>query len=151
MSEGGSAKPAASRPRAYWVLRVLESATLLAILIGIALFAYSLVDIVRIETKPGATNVTGAVREPPPTAYPGLSLFLGGMIALQGVRVVLHRYRRADGTARGDERGTAVAATVEALGGAEGGDRADCARSNASPLYSDDGPALAPADDIGEA
>lgn len=123
MTEAGGSKPEASGARAYWVMRALESATLVAILIGIALFAYSLVDIVRIETKPGATNAAGAVRELPPTAYPGLALFFGGMIVLQVVRVVLHRYRRADGSARSD----------------------------AAPLYSDDGPALAPADDIGEA
>jgi hypothetical protein len=135
VSEGGSASIPALRARAYWVLRVLESATLLTILIGIALFAYSLVDIVRIETKPGATNVASEVRELPPTAYPGLALFLGGMVVLQGVRVVLHRYRRADGSARGDARDTAVATT---------------ARSDASSAYSDDGPALESADDIGE-
>lgn len=122
MSEGASGQSAAPTARAYWILRVVESATLLAILIGIALFAYSLVDIVRIETKPGATNAADAVRELPPTAYPGLALFFGGMIALQGVRVVLHRYRRADGSARSD----------------------------ATPLYSDDGPGLAPADDTVE-
>jgi hypothetical protein len=123
VSEAANAPSPASPARAFWALRVLESVTLVAILIGIALFAYSLVDIVRIETTPGATNVRGADREIPPTAYPGFALFFGGMLVLQGVRVVLHRYRRSDGAARSD----------------------------ASPLYSDDGSALAPADDTRDA
>lgn len=132
-----------SRPTAYWALRVAETALLVAMLAGIALFAYSIVDIVRIETKPGATNQAGAPRELPPTAYPGLALFLGGMIALQGVRVVLHRYRRSDGTARGAEA-DAIAATAAALAEDDDGP-ADAA------LYSDGEPALAAADDPREA
>lgn len=138
--------PASREERAagpYWGLRVAESVLLVAMLAGIALFAYSIVDIVRIETAPGASSAAGATRELPPTAYPGLALFFGGMLALQGVRVVLHRYRRADGAPRGAES-DAVRVTAEAL--AEAGDGPE-----GEALYSDGEPASVPADDTGEA
>ncbi|MDO8964114.1 MAG: hypothetical protein Q7W30_06420 [Coriobacteriia bacterium] len=103
--------------RTYWVLRVLESALLLVILVGIGLFAYSAVDIYRIETAPGAEKTTAANREVPRTAWPGIATFFGGLIALQVTRVALMRVRRPDGTPR------------------------------ASALYSDDDPAIRPGDD----
>lgn len=97
--------------RAYWALRVAETGLLVTALGGIALFAWSLVDIIRIETAAGAT---AAATEIPPSAWPGVFTFLASMVLLQVVRVVLHRYRRADGSPRGDERG-AVSATEDAL------------------------------------
>jgi TRAP-type C4-dicarboxylate transport system permease small subunit len=98
----------------YWALRVTETVLLVAALVGIGLFAWSLVDIVRIETAAGAATTTAATRDLPAGAWPGIFVFLGSMIALQAVRVVLHRYRRDDGSARGDER-SAKAATADAL------------------------------------
>jgi hypothetical protein len=148
---GTQRAPAASGVRAFMTLRVLETATLLAMLAGIGLFAYSLVDIVRIETQAGATNIAGARREIPPTAYPGLALFFGGMLALQGVRVVLHRYRSDDGSARADARGAATASTTASPASERPGEGGDAPRSDARPLYSEDGPAFAPDDDIREA
>jgi TRAP-type C4-dicarboxylate transport system permease small subunit len=92
----------------YWALRVTETALLLGALVGMGLFAWSLVDIVRIETAvPPTTDL-------PATLWPGIAVFLGAMLLLQFVRAVLHRYRRDDGTPRGDERAT-VAATADAL------------------------------------
>jgi len=93
----------------FWSLRVLESGLLLSALAGMALFAWCLVDIVRIETAAAATA------ELPPTAWPGIFLFFGSMVALQVVRAVLVRYRRDDGTQRGDARTQAAAATAEVL------------------------------------
>lgn len=95
--------------RAYWTLRIIESALMLAMIAGIGLFAYSLIDIVRIETS---SAPAGAL---PPTAWPGVFLFGGALIALQIVRAVLVRYRHEDGTPRGDARDLAAAATAEAL------------------------------------
>jgi hypothetical protein len=97
--------------RPYWALRVTESGLLVTALAGIGLFAWSLVDIIRIETAPGATAVT---RELPVGAWPGVFVFLGSMVALQVVRMFLQRYRRDDGMPRGDER-TAAAATADVL------------------------------------
>lgn len=108
MTEGDS--------RAYWVLRAVESALLLGMLAGIALFAWSLVDIVRIETgTAGGTSV-------PPSAWPGVAVFGGSLVLLQVVRIVLFRYRRDDGTPRGDARDRAASATSEALGELDGDD-----------------------------
>ena len=98
----------------YWALRVTETVLLVAALVGIGLFAWSLVDIVRIETAAGAATTTAATRDIPASAWPGIFVFLVSMAALQVVRVVLHRYRRDDGTPRGDER-SAAAATAAAL------------------------------------
>jgi hypothetical protein len=98
-----------SRP--YWALRALESGLLVTSLLGIALFAWSLVDIIRIETAPGAGAVTG---ELPAGAWPGIFVFLASMLALQLVRTFLARYRRDDGTMRGAER-SAAAVTAEVL------------------------------------
>lgn len=96
--------------RAFWILRICESLLLLGMLVGIGTFAWSLVDIVRIETgTSGATSV-------PPSAWPGVAIFGGSLVLLQVVRIVLQRYRRADGTPRGDERGRAAMATTDALG-----------------------------------
>lgn len=97
--------------RTFWVLRVLESTLLLAMLVGIGLFAWSLVDIVRIETGNGG----GA--SIPPSAWPGVAVFGGSLVLLQVVRIVLHRYRRDDGTPRAGARGDVAAATAEALAG----------------------------------
>jgi len=93
----------------FWSLRVLESALLLSALAGIGLFAWCLVDIVRIETAAAPTT------ELPPTAWPGIFLFFGSMVVLQVVRAVLQRYRRDDGTQRGDARTQAAVATAEVL------------------------------------
>jgi hypothetical protein len=73
------------------------------------MFAWSIVDILRIET---AAVPTGAM---PPSAWPGVFIFFGSMVLLQAVRAVLHRYRREDGTPRADARGAAAAATAEVL------------------------------------
>jgi TRAP-type C4-dicarboxylate transport system permease small subunit len=105
----GAARPKDERP--YWALRIAESTLLVSALAGIGLFAWSLIDIIRIETAPGATAVT---RELPAGAWPGIFVFFGSMVALQFVRMFLQRYRRDDGTPRGDER-SAAAATAEAL------------------------------------
>jgi TRAP-type C4-dicarboxylate transport system permease small subunit len=98
----------------YWVLRVIESALLVAAFAGMAMFAWSLVDIIRIETAPGAGALTTAARGLPAWAWPGIFTFFGSMIALQIVRTVLHRYRRDDGAPRGGERAVA-ATTADAL------------------------------------
>lgn len=90
------------RLTAYWVLRVIESALLLVALGGIGLFAWSIVDIVRIEAA--VSPVAGM----PPSAWPGIFIFFGSMVLLQVVRVILHRYRREDGTPRNDARGAAA-------------------------------------------
>ena len=97
--------------RPYWALRVMESALLVSALAGIGLFAWSLVDIFRIETASGAGAAT---RELPAGAWPGIFLFFGSMVALQIVRMFLQRYRRDDGTPRGEER-SAAAVTAEVL------------------------------------
>jgi TRAP-type C4-dicarboxylate transport system permease small subunit len=91
------------------VLRALESALLLAMLVGIGLFAWSLVDIVRIETGVAPGTVI------PASAWPGVALFGGCLVLLQVVRIALHRYRRDDGTPRSDARGAAAAATAEVI------------------------------------
>ena len=97
--------------RIFWTLRILESGLLLSALAGLVLFAWSLVDIVRIETAAVATG------ELPPTAWPGIFVFFGSLVLLQVVRSVLDRYRREDGTARGSTVGVApaAAATAEVL------------------------------------
>jgi TRAP-type C4-dicarboxylate transport system permease small subunit len=97
------------RVTAYWVLRVMESALLLVALGGIGLFAWSIVDIVRIETA------VSPIVDLPASAWPGIFTFFGSMVLLQVVRAVLHRYRREDGTPRDDARGAAAAATAQAL------------------------------------
>lgn len=94
--------------RAFWALRAGETLLLVTSLGGIGLFAYSLVDIVRIETDPASL---GSI---PPLAWPGVFIFLGSMVALQIVRMFLQRYRRDDGTPRGGER-TATAVTADVL------------------------------------
>lgn len=97
----------------YWVLRVVESALLLASLVGIGLFAWSVVDILGIGTTATST------KHLPASVWPGILLFVGAMLVLQVVRVVLQRYRREDGSPRGDARGVAAAATTDALAALE--------------------------------
>jgi len=94
--------------RPYWALRVAETALLATALAGIGLFAWSLVDIIRIESDPASAGSL------PPGSWPGIFIFFGSMIALQVVRMFLQRYRRDDGTSRGAER-AAVAVTAEAI------------------------------------
>jgi TRAP-type C4-dicarboxylate transport system permease small subunit len=94
---------------AYWVLRAIESGLLLVSLVGIGLFAWSLVDILRIETAAVPT------KELPASAWPGVFIFFGGMVLLQVVRMVLARYRRDDGTPRDDARGATAVTTTEML------------------------------------
>jgi hypothetical protein len=95
--------------RVFWFLRVLESGLLLSSLAGILLFAWSAVDIVRIETAAVRTA------ELPWSLWPGIFVFLGSMVLLQVLRVALRRYRRDDGSPRADARGAAAAATAEVL------------------------------------
>lgn len=109
MSRTEATAPSPDRVYAYWTLRVMETGLLVAAAVGIGLFAYSLVDILRLETAAVRTT------ELPATAWPGVFVFLGSMVLLQVVRVVLHRYRRDDGTPRGDARGRAASATAEVL------------------------------------
>lgn len=109
MSETTGTPAREPRLTAYWVLRGIESLLLLVSLGGMLLFAWSIVDIVRIEAA------TSPVGELPASAWPGIFIFFGGMVLLQAVRLVLHRYRREDGTPRDDARGAVAAATTEAL------------------------------------
>jgi hypothetical protein len=102
----------------YWTLRVLESGLLAVSLVAIVMFAWSIVDIVRIEKVAGSTEVPG-------TLWPGVFLFVGAMVLLQVVRIVLRRYRRDDGTPRNDARGAAAAATSEMLASLDGADGTD--------------------------
>ncbi len=91
----------------YLTLRILETASLVAALCGIVLFAWSLVDIIRIETSGTPTT------DIPSTLWPGIFIFLGAMVLLQVVRQFLQRYRRDDGTPRGAAReAAAVTAAV---------------------------------------
>ncbi len=94
---------------AYWFLRVLETGLLVSGLAGLGLFAWCIVDIVRIES---AATPSSAM---PPTAWPGVFLFFGSMVLLQVVRAFLMRYRRDDGTPRGDARSAAADVTAEVL------------------------------------
>jgi TRAP-type C4-dicarboxylate transport system permease small subunit len=103
-----STTPTGNHPRAFWALRAVETGLLLLALVGIALFAWSIVDIVRIET--GVWTEAA-----PPGAWPGILLCFGSLLLLQPVRAILVRYRRDDGTQRGDARDEAVKATASAL------------------------------------
>ena len=108
------ARPGASgSSAAFWPLRVAESALLVSALVGVGLFAWSLVDIVRIETDPAAAGSM------PPTAWPGIFLFFGSLVLLQVVRAVLMRYRRDDGSQRGGARDAAASTTAEVLASIE--------------------------------
>ena len=93
----------------FWSLRVIETGLLASALVGLGLFAWCLVDILRIETAAVPS------KELPPTAWPGIFVFFGSMVLLQVVRAVLERYRHKDGTPRGDARDAAAAATAELL------------------------------------
>ena len=118
--------------RVFWTFRVLETVLLLGALVGMLMFAGSIVDILRIETSaatapaaatagapaseeptPGA--VTEAGKELPLGAWPGIFVFFGSLLALQPVRAILVRYRRDDGTQRDRSTGAAARATAEAL------------------------------------
>jgi hypothetical protein len=108
------ARPAASgSPASYWPLRVAESALLLSALVGVGLFAWSLVDIVRIETDPAAAGSM------PATAWPGIFLFFGSLVLLQFVRAALMRYRHDDGSQRGGAHDAAASATADVLASIE--------------------------------
>lgn len=98
---------------AFWALRILESLLLLGMLAGIGLFAYSLVDIVRIETGNAAGTAV------PPSAWPGVAVFGGSLVLLQFVRIALMRYRNADGTPRSAAVASAAAATADVLAGVD--------------------------------
>lgn len=113
----------------YWTLRVLESGFLVAALVGIGLFAWSIVDIVRIEVAPGAASMTAAERGLPSGAWPGVFIFFGCMVALQLVRMILPRYRRDDGTPRGDER-SAARATAEVLASTDAASESEAVPAN---------------------
>ena len=114
-----SAKPAGDRSRMFWTFRVLETGLLLTALVGLALFAWSIVDIVRIETAAVATTAPAAVQEMPPVAWPSIFLFFGSLLVLQPVRGILVRYRRDDGTQRDAAADAAAKATAEALAALE--------------------------------
>lgn len=123
------------RAGAFWTLRVLETALLLTALVGIGLFAWSLVDIVRIQTsttigiqtgvEPASDEVPDEAKHLPASAWPGVFLFIGSLALLQPVRAILVRYRRDDGSMRGsardaggsDARSEAARVTAEALAG----------------------------------
>ena len=112
------AHPTRAAGASYWVGRVVETLLLLAALVGIGMFAWSIVDIVRIESGPLGGRETSSVL--PPYMWPGVLIFIVAMVLLQLVRALLVRVRRDDGTPRADARGAAAAATAEAL--AEGDD-----------------------------
>jgi hypothetical protein len=124
----------------FWTFRVFETGLLLTALVGLAMFAWSIVDIVRIESAAVATTapatataaqspseeptsgaVTAAVQEMPPGAWPGIFLFFGSLLVLQPVRGILVRYRRDDGTQRDTATDAAAKATAEALAVLEDG------------------------------
>jgi hypothetical protein len=123
-----------SRTRAFWTLRVLETALLVSALVGLVMFAWSIVDIVRIETSPAAqaakaaavavatgqardasASAAGPISEMPALAWPGIFLFFGSLVLLQPVRGFLGRYRGMDGAQRSAAARAAAAATSEAL------------------------------------
>jgi hypothetical protein len=126
-----STKPVGDRSRLFWTFRVLETGLLVTALVGLALFAWSIVDIVRIETavvataapaasaavsqEPTSGAVTAAVQELPGGAWPGIFLFFGSLLVLQPVRAILVRYRRDDGSQRDSATDAAATATAEAL------------------------------------
>jgi hypothetical protein len=83
----------------YRVGRVAETLLLLAAGAGILMFAWSIVDIVRIEAAAGASNATSEVL--PPLAWPGVLLFFGAIVLLQPVRALMARVRADDGSFRG--------------------------------------------------
>jgi hypothetical protein len=100
---------------AYWTLRVLETVLLLSSLVAMAMFAWSIVDIVHLTLQGiGPDPILGA-----PLLLPSVFLFLGSMVLLQVVRAVLGGSRRADGTPRADARGAAVETTAAALASLE--------------------------------
>jgi TRAP-type C4-dicarboxylate transport system permease small subunit len=100
---------------AYWTLRVLETVLLLSSLAAMALFAWSIVDIVHITLQGTATDAILAA----PLLVPSVFLFLGSMVLLQVVRVVLGGSRRADGSPKADARGAAAETTAAALASLE--------------------------------
>jgi hypothetical protein len=87
---------------------MIETGLLLAALVGIGMFAWSIVDIMRIETSASGVGI-------PPLAWPGIGLFVGSLLLLQFVRAMLQRHRRDDGSPRADARGAAAAATATLL------------------------------------
>lgn len=124
--------------RMFWTFRVLETVLLLSALVGMVMFAVSIVDILRIETsavavtapatatagapaseEPTAGAVTEAGRELPSGAWPGIFVFFGSLLVLQPVRAILVRYRRDDGTQRDRSTDAVARATAEALASAK--------------------------------
>jgi hypothetical protein len=103
---------------AYWTLRVLETVLLLSAFAAMAMFAWSFVDIVRIE-RTSTAAVSAAASVNPPLLWPGIFLFVGSMVLLQVVRAVLGGSRRADGSPKADARGAAAATTAEVLASLE--------------------------------
>lgn len=128
------AGPKLTGPPIFRVLRVVETALLLACLGGIATFAVSIFSIFRIESAPDAAATTELTREIPWSAWYGIFIFLAAMLLLQVVRTWLHAHRREDGTPRADARGMAADTTAEALSA----DEAAGESPDADLLYSGD-------------
>jgi hypothetical protein len=104
----------------YWTLRVLETALLLSAFAAMVMFAWSFVDIVKIE-RTSTAAVSAAASSTPPMLWPGIFLFVGSMVLLQVVRVVLGGARRADGSPRADARGAAAETTAAVLASLDDG------------------------------
>jgi hypothetical protein len=100
---------------AYWTLRALETVLLLSSLAAMAMFAWSIVDIVSITSQGIAPDPILAA----PLLLPSVFLFVGSMVLLQVVRAVFGGSRRADGSPRADARGAAVETTAAALASRE--------------------------------
>lgn len=96
---------------AYWTLRVLETVLLLAALAAMAMFAWSIVDVVHITVQGTAPDAILAA----PLLLPSVFVFLGSMVLLQVVRAVFGGSRRADGSPKADARGAAAETTAEVL------------------------------------
>lgn len=81
-----TADRSASRGVPGIILRAAEPLLMVTGICGIGLFAWSIVDIVRIESAPGAALTTAATREVPAGAWPGVFLLFGSVLALRVVR-----------------------------------------------------------------
>jgi hypothetical protein len=103
---------------AYWALRALETVLLLSSLAAIAMFAWTIVDIVRIE-RTSTAAVSAAASVNPPLLWPAIFLFVASMVLLQVVRAVLGGSRRADGSPKADARGAAAQTTAAVLASLE--------------------------------
>lgn len=132
--------PKLSGPAIFRILRIVETLLLVACLVGIVMFAVSIISIIRIESAPGAAATTELTREIPWSAWYGIFIFFGSMLLLQVLRVWLHRHRREDGSPRADARGQAADATADALREADTDDESP----DRSVMYSDDEPGAPP-------